>query len=264
MGKKLYKLEGQVLALKNQILALDDERKLTIRKLIEIGVNNIYDKCYHELGVDEDNYKQELLDKVVHLYCFEKDVGDLTVVKLRKKGRELSLFEKERYGESAMLRYVAGSNEPVYPIGYIRYKIPRAKKPLSCIYSIKGRKGLHNNLRVNMKLLLALMKESINGRSIEYADNRIALFSAQWGKCAVTGRDFLTLEDIHCHHKKRRSNGGGDEYSNLVLVLKPIHILIHATDPKLITTYLKLLNLNKSQLDKLNKFREMAGCSRIA
>lgn len=80
MEEKLYKLEGQVLALKNQILALDDERKLTIRKLIEIGVNNIYDKCYHELGVDEDNYKQELLDKVVHLYCFEKDVGDLTVV----------------------------------------------------------------------------------------------------------------------------------------------------------------------------------------
>lgn len=80
MEKKMYELEGQVMALKNQILALDDEKKLTIRKLIEIGVNNIYDKRYHNLGYNEDDFTEELLDKVVHLYCFEKDNGDYTVV----------------------------------------------------------------------------------------------------------------------------------------------------------------------------------------
>lgn len=251
--------------LKEQIKRIDkptriggERDEIKLYNSMVVGVQNYYSIATH-ISIDGAKLNNMVMRTFTNRLGTGKRRG-----KLRKKGRQLSLFEKERYGKSAMLRYVAGVNEPVYPIGYIRYKIPRAKKPLSCVYSIEGRKGLHNNLRVNMKLLLALMKQSINGRSIEYADNRIFLFSAQWGKCAVTGRDFLTLEDIHCHHKKRRSNGGGDEYSNLVLVLKPIHNLIHATDPKLITAYLKLLNLDKSQLDKLNKFREMAGYSRIA
>lgn len=49
--------------------------------------------------------------------------------------------------------------------------------------------------------MIALMKEPLFGRSTELADNRISMFSAQWGKCAVTGKDFLNLRDIHCHHK---------------------------------------------------------------
>ena len=39
-----------------------------------------------------------------------------------------------------------------------------------------------------------------HSRSIEYADNRISLYAAQYGKCAVTGRE-LEFDEIHCHHK---------------------------------------------------------------
>ena len=35
--------------------------------------------------------------------------------------------------------------------------------------------------------------------SIEYADNRISLYAAQHGKCAVTG-SIMEAHDIHCHH----------------------------------------------------------------
>lgn len=71
-------------------------------------------------------------------------------------------------------------------------------------------------------------------------------------------------EDIHCHHIKPKEQGGGDEYNNLTLVLEPVHRLIHATDERTIGQYLQLLNLNKSQMAKLNELRRMAGRAEIA
>ena len=133
-----------------------------------------------------------------------------------------------------------------------------------CCYTVEGRQGLHDNLRVNVGLMLQLMRQPLYGRSAEYADNRISLFSAQWGKCAVTGREFQVTGDIHCHHKRPKAKGGSDEYGNLVLVLTPVHRLIHATDEGTIGLYLRLLNLDKGQLSKLNELREQAGLQRIA
>ena len=80
----------------------------------------------------------------------------------------------------------------------------------------------------------------------------ISLFSAQWGKCAITDKEFRALDDIHCHHKTPKENGGTDKYQNLVLVLKPAHILIHATDEHTISQYLNMLKLDTKQLEKLN------------
>jgi len=181
-----------------------------------------------------------------------------------RSGRELTKAEKQRYGKSKMLRWVRGSGEPIYPIGYVQHKNPMAKKRSICCYTAEGRKGLHGNLRINVALMVALMRQPLYGRSAEYADNRISLFSAQWGKCAVTGREFLTTEDIHCHHIRPKAKNGGDEYGNLILVLAPVHRLIHATDEETIGMYLKLLNLGKGQLEKLNGLREEAGLKRIA
>ncbi|HBT65351.1 MAG TPA: group II intron reverse transcriptase/maturase, partial [Ruminococcaceae bacterium] len=89
-------------------------------------------------------------------------------------------------------------------------------------------------------------------------DNRISLFSAQWGKCAVTGQAFECVEDIHCHHKLPWGKGGTDKFKNLILVLKPIHKLIHATTIETINGYLKALNLKESQLAKVNELRKAA------
>jgi len=178
--------------------------------------------------------------------------------RLKREGRELTDFERKRYGDSAQLRFVAGTNEPIYPIGYIQHKIPLGRKRSICCYTEDGRKLIHNNLRVNVTLMLALMKQPLYGRSLEYADNRISLFSAQWGKCAVTGREFQNTAEIHCHHKIPRHYDGSDKYDNLVLVLEPVHRLIHAKNPKLIREYLQLLNLNKDQLAKINLLREKA------
>ena len=93
-------------------------------------------------------------------------------------------------------------------------------------------------------------------------DNRVSLYTAQYGKCAVTGR-ILWIDEIHCHHKKPVSQGGTNEYKNLVIVHEDVHKLIHATKPETISAYLKKLNLSQSQIDKINKLRILAGNSTI-
>ena len=52
--------------------------------------------------------------------------------------------------------------------------------------------------------------------------------------------------------------GGSDKYENLVLVLAPVHELIHAVDEDTIRSYLTALKLDTSQLTKLNKLRTLA------
>lgn len=183
--------------------------------------------------------------------------------RLRRKGRMLTDVERKRYGNSARLRYEASSQEPIYPIGHIQCKNPMSKKRSINCYSEEGRKGLHDNLKTNLTLLFKVMQSPSYGRSAEFMDNRISLFSAQMGKCAVTGKEFQVVEEIHCHHKTPRSQGGTDKYSNLVLVLEGIHRLIHAAETEVINKYLELYRLDKKQLEKLNKYRSMAGLEAI-
>ena len=184
---------------------------------------------------------------------------------MRGKERKLTEDERKRYGKSDQLRYVAGSGLPIYPIGFVHCKKPMNKKRSVCCYTPEGRKEIHENLRIsNVYLMLQLMAQPLFGRSAEYADNRISLFSAQWGKCAVTGKEFYAINDIHCHHKKPRNQGGGDEYGNLTLVLEPVHRLIHASRQETIDKLMSILNLDSDQMKKLNKLRQMVGNAEIA
>jgi group II intron reverse transcriptase/maturase len=168
-----------------------------------------------------------------------------TVIKNRldvsRAGRKLTKAEKARYGKSKQLRYIA--DEPLYPIGYVQHKIPKGKTTSE--YPTEAGK-------INIKLLY----QPLYGRSIEYVDNRISLYNAQKGKCAVTGKDFETTEEIHCHHIKPRNQGGTDEYENLILVTETVHKLIHATRPETISKYLKGCETN---IEKLNNLRKQAG-----
>jgi len=163
----------------------------------------------------------------------------------------------DRYGESAQIRYL--KNLPIAPIGYVRTKPPMHKKRSVQKYTPEGRKEIHANLGINTFMLGAILRQPLYGRSAEYADNRLSLYCAQYGKCAVTGHVFETLEDIHCHHKLPRSMGGNDKYHNLILVRECVHILIHATTEPTIEKNLVLINLNKKQMAKLNKLRAEAG-----
>ena len=178
---------------------------------------------------------------------------------LVRKGRPLTETEKKRYGKSRRLRYVEFTGEPIYPVGQIEFKKPIQKQAKVCKYTVEGRALIHDMLRINTSILHELMNQTVSGGSCEYADNRLSLFAAQFGKCFVTGIEFAKASDIHCHHKEPKAKGGTDEYKNLVLVHKCIHALIHATSQKTIEELLEKVNLDKEQLIRLNHLRELVG-----
>ena len=227
---------------------------------------------YNSMVMGMQNYYQIATD--VNLDCSNINRAVMTVFtnrlekqgnsRLKRTGRKLTEVEKKRYGKSQMLRYVAGSDEPIYPIGYVRHRNPMGKKRSICSYTKAGRAEIHDSLRINTRLMLELMRQPLYDRSSEYMDNRISLFSAQWGKCAVTGKEFATTEDIHCHHIIPREKGGTDKYDNLMLVLEPVHKLIHAKTEKTVEKYKEICNLDKKQLKKLNQLRVLTGNAEIA
>lgn len=183
--------------------------------------------------------------------------------KVKKEGQPLTKFEKARFGKSKQLLYSRQGRYPIYPIGYIKPKPPISKKKSVCIYTPEGREEIHNDLKVNVELMLALMRQPIRERTSEYSDNRISLFSAQRGKCAVTGRVFKTTDEIHCHHKKQRKDGGNDKYENLVLVFEEVHKLIHATKEATIKSLVDTLGLTDAHLTNVNRYRTYIGLQPI-
>lgn len=164
-------------------------------------------------------------------------------------------FIKEKYGKSKQLRFLNG--HPLIPVGYIRTKDAKHKKKVVNKYTLEGRAFIHKNLQIDVDTLVWLMKHPVLDKSIEFADNRISLFAAQYGRCGVTGIK-LTPNDIHCHHKIPLEQGGTDSYSNLILVTEAVHILIHATKEDTIQKYIKELGLTNKQIEKCNKLRKMA------
>ena len=108
-----------------------------------------------------------------------------------------------------------------------------------------------------------IMRMPTYSNSAEYADNRISLFSAQWGKCAVTGDEFSHIGEIHCHHKLPRHLGGDDSYGNLVLIKDAVHKLIHASNTETIHKYMDLLQLDSKRLAKVNNLRQLASMQPI-
>lgn len=180
---------------------------------------------------------------------------------LTPKGKLERGFIKERYGKSKQLRFLNG--HPLIPMGYVQTRNAQHKKKTVIRYTPEGRAEIHKNLGINTDTMIWLMQNPVLDKTIEFADNRISLFAAQYGRCAITGIDLMPY-DIRCHHKVPLENGGTDEYSNLVLVTEAVHILIHATLEETIQKYLKELQLNKKQLEKLNKLRKLAGTPVIA
>ncbi|UPM56216.1 HNH endonuclease signature motif containing protein [Gottfriedia acidiceleris] len=98
------------------------------------------------------------------------------------------------------------------------------------------------------------MRNYIPNRSIEYNDNRISKFIAQYGKCAILGVD-LGINEWHCHHINPYHISNDDSYSNLIIVDKAIHKLLHLKDKDKIEALLKSLNLTQKQMEKVNSLR---------
>jgi len=176
---------------------------------------------------------------------------------LRKKkaNEKIPKYMDKSYGKSKQIRFVY--NTPMLPIGYIQHQKQMNFSQLS-LYSANDREKVHKNQKaVDTEDLKYLVRNPIQGQSVEYNDNRVSLFVGQYGKCYVTEKP-LVLSEMHCHHKKPKALNGTDEYRNLVLLSVDVHRLVHATKDETIKGYIQKLKLTTKMLEKVNKLRKSA------
>ena len=151
----------------------------------------------------------------------------------------------------------------LYPIYGVTTKTIYNFKQETCNYTEKGRELIHQNLKkISWRDLQYLMENPKVNESIEYNDNRISLYVGQNGLCAIT-KEPLDIENMDCHHKIPKYLGGTDEYQNLILVTREVHILIHATREETINKILQNLKIGQTGIKKINKLRKLVGNNEI-
>lgn len=245
IAKEKDRLIGQVKRMAHVQDRDNEAREITLYNSMVFGIHNYY---RYATMVASDC---EQIHRAVSTVMKNRLYG-----RLSKKGHINEVYIRENYGKSKQIRFI--SSKTVAPVGYIQTKTPLFKKKKVCKFTPEGRDEIYRNLGINTSVMLALMRMKEPRKSVEYMDNRISLYAAQYGRCAVTGKE-LSLNEIHCHHKFPIRAGGDDKYSNLVIVHCDVHRLIHATMPETIEVYLNLIRPDKKALAKLNALRVMVG-----
>ena len=215
-----------------------------------IGIHNYYCIATHvNLDIHEIAFdvKKSLYNRLKH--------------RLQRTGSISNRYIQEKYGRSREVRYLNG--HAVVPIAYVQHRVPMDRKNRVNPYTPECRTEIHKNLAgLNLAVMNHLMNTPAGQQSVEYNDNRIALYVAQKGKCAVSGIA-LDANQVDCHHKKPLSLGGDDSYQNLIIVSDAVHVLIHSSSERTIKKYLNDLQLNSKQLAKLNNLRKLAEMPQI-
>lgn len=183
--------------------------------------------------------------------------------RLVREGGAMTQSEKERFGKSKMVRYVSGIDQPIYPIAYIKNKIPMAKRSAVCSYTAEGRALIHTNLNLDSFVLEGLRNQSSEGHSTEYTDSRISLYSAQRGKCAIGGEAFDNASDIVCWLKMPTELGGKERYQNMTLFHARYLPLLRDNEQTTLRVIAERLDPPKKLMDKVNSLRLQTGLPAI-
>ncbi|NJA72340.1 HNH endonuclease, partial [Clostridioides difficile] len=233
------------------VIQHSDKPKVELAKLNQMifGYHNYYDsashvcKSFHTIEYNVLKYMKNRLKPFA-----------------TKTGTKNNVIEKY-YGESKAIKYYC--QYALIPISYIKTRPPMQFKQETCDYTERGRELVHDYLKLTITSRIAdMMRYFSKNESVEYNDNRISLFSAQNGQCAITKWVLKTFH-FHCHHKIPKHLGGDDSYQNLVIMEGRVHKLIHTVDEELINKIVKELSLNKTQINKVNKYRVLCNLNKI-
>lgn len=97
-----------------------------------LGIQNYYQLATC-ISIDCRDINRQVMAVLINMLNTE------TGRRLCRDGGTMTRSEKERYGKSKMVRYVSRIDQPIYPIAYVRNKIPMAKKLVVCSYTTDGR-----------------------------------------------------------------------------------------------------------------------------
>lgn len=241
--RAIKKLKNQIKNIQKPKDQKDEYYQVNIYNSMVMGMQN-----YYQIATNANLDFQEIA------FLVNRSLNYRLRSRVKKKPeKEQKGYVYQRYRSSNQIRYI--SDRPVAPIGYIKHKNPMFKARKVNKYTPEGRRLIHKKLEsVNMKTLHYLMRNPIINRSIEYNDNRLALYCANQGKCYVTGKP-LTPERIVCHHIKPISKKGTDAYQNLVIMDKDVHELIHAIKGNTVREYVARVQPDYYARDKINRYR---------
>ena len=224
----------------------NNQKPIAVQNLNRIisGLHNEY-KMATQISKDFNKIKDKLLGYITNL---KKKYGTKTGYKTKE------YFDKYKNYDGKEVNLLKVT---MYPIEHIKTKPPKLFRQEINNYSKEGRKFIHTDLQnINKELFNYLLDNPLN-ESVELNDNRISLYTAQKGRCAITNRPLQ--EDLELHHIIPRSQGGKDTYKNLMLLSSDVHKLLHATREETIKKYKDLLHLSKKAVKKLNRYRNYMG-----
>lgn len=151
----------------------------------------------------------------------------------------------------------------LFPLGDVRHCNLMNFSQWLTPYTSEGRNYIFTKLNGDVTTELRKLLDSyIPNRSVEYFDNRISRYSMRKGICEILG-EFLPAEFVHCHHYVPVSLGGNDEFSNLRILHKHVHILVHATENETINKYIDMLKPNKKVIERINEYRKKCSLESI-
>ena len=247
--KSIKKVKEKI---KEKIDGLNENTSISANKYNAtiLGVHNYYKVATH---VNRDFRK---INHQVSKNLFNQTKNIKT--KISKYSQSFMKFYGNYNGKFIGIQGIA-----LYPIYGVTTKTIYNFKQETCNYTEKGRELIHQNLKkISWRDLQYLMENPKVNESIEYNDNRISLYVAQNGLCAIT-KEPLDIENMDCHHKIPKYLGGTDEYQNLILVTREVHILIHATREETINKILQNLKIGQTGIKKINKLRKLVGNNEI-
>ncbi|MEW4286245.1 group II intron reverse transcriptase/maturase [Priestia koreensis] len=244
----------------------DDKQKQVIGKLKD----RIYDIHKHPTAGNANLYNSVVLgvqNNFQYATHIVKDMSDIEyrvlrtlknrLKKIARYGKPINLPEKGAY-----LKFYDNTRKTYRIAGVYLFPIGQVKTKNNLNYSQAINPYTDEKTLDWDKELAELMKSRLPNRSVEYMDNRLSKYSAQKGRCHITGIP-LKAVDVHCHHKIPTFLGGTDEFQNLVIVHKDIHTAIHATKEETILKYVNRFNLHTKQIEKLNQLRKLCKLERI-
>ena len=94
-------------------------------------------------------------------------------------------------------------------------------------------------------------------------DSRISLYSAQRGKCALSGEVFEEAADIICWLKKPVESGGKEQYKNMLLFHRRFLPLLQECPAGKLAAIGDMCNVTKKLMLKVNGLRLQAGLPAI-
>lgn len=247
--KSIKKVKEKI---KEKIDGLNENTSISANKYNAtiLGVHNYYKVATH---VNRDFRK---INHQVSKNLFNQTKNIKT--KISKYSQSFMKFYGNYNGKFIGIQGIA-----LYPIYGVTTKTIYNFKQETCNYTEKGRELIHQNLKkISWRDLQYLMENPKVNESIEYNDNRISLYVGQNGLCAIT-KEPLDIENMDCHHKIPKYLGGTDEYQNLILITREVHILIHATREETINKILQNLKIGQTGIKKINKLRKLVGNNEI-